>query len=328
MFIRTLSTLVFVIGYLLASSLRQNSPVLFPKYLGNSATDYFGKVAPLVNAFNGWKLNKLEMEFVKTLREILQGPLSGRLVTILFDENTYKMVLLDTIIATLEYPLSIILIKGYCSVLDASTNNTMQSNYSMAFLVNESSSLRCKYEGADSLEKEQLFESVLVYVTRELDEAGLTSIANNWSTSSLIMISLEVNCDIETLFEGPLTANTADVVLMCPVYIGKDEGELQTVAFRLFSDRPFHPDQSTLFLGSWRSSEYPTWNDIFVDRFSSFYGSSLQVSSDRVDLPFLFLDEEGNFEGISKRILDSLSQWLNFTFSLTERADDGTSSTA
>ncbi|KAG7172891.1 Glutamate receptor ionotropic, delta-2-like 22 [Homarus americanus] len=101
-----------------------------------------------------------------------------------------------------------------------------------------------------------------------------------------------------------------------------DSLEEGTLVFRVLTWLPYDPDCKLGYLGTWDPWVFTSFSGLFYDRFQSMGGTTLHVSSDDDDAPLLFLDDDGEFEGTCKRILDVLSDWLNFTFTLTNGAPD------
>ncbi|CAL4093281.1 unnamed protein product, partial [Meganyctiphanes norvegica] len=75
-------------------------------------------------------------------------------------------------------------------------------------------------------------------------------------------------------------------------------------------------------LGLWNIQRFSSWDKVFPDRFSNFAGTTLHVSSNIDDIPFVFM-AENEFRGVSKNIMDALGTSLNFTYTLIEGFSDG-----
>lgn len=167
-----------------------------------------------------------------------------------------------------------------------------------------------------------------------------------WVSSNLLLFQVNLECEAKRLFHTKLVEQTPSVVLFCPLYNSRNDSSLEKrvenesealkmknfnqiikegeyeLVFRVMTWLPFDPDRQLMLLGNWDRRVFVSFQDLFHDRFQSFGGKTLQVASDDDDAPLLFLDDQNEFEGTCKRILDALSVWLNFTFTLTHEAPD------
>ncbi|KAK3868009.1 hypothetical protein Pcinc_026555 [Petrolisthes cinctipes] len=102
----------------------------------------------------------------------------------------------------------------------------------------------------------------------------------------------------------------------------KDNREV-IVLFYVLTWLPFHPTQRLQRLGYWNHLAFREFTALFTSRFRSMGGTAIHVSSDNDDAPLLFQDEEhGSYGGTCKEILEALSKWMNFTYTLTPGAPD------
>ncbi|KAK4303904.1 hypothetical protein Pmani_024111 [Petrolisthes manimaculis] len=95
------------------------------------------------------------------------------------------------------------------------------------------------------------------------------------------------------------------------------------VLFYVLTWLPFHPTQRLQRLGYWNHLVFREFTALFTSRFRSMGGKAIHVSSDNDDAPLLFQDEEDEkYGGTCKQILEALSNWMNFTYTLTPGAPD------
>ncbi|XP_064099397.1 glutamate receptor-like [Macrobrachium nipponense] len=144
------------------------------------------------------------------------------------------------------------------------------------------------------------------------------------SFAGLLLISLrEDDCNVNTVRRVPLSSQTSSVALLCLVTKDAPEGNGSlTLSFRVHTWLPFHPAEELIRLGTWAPEDFPEWEDLFVDRFESLEESTLRVSSDNSDMPFFYSRDNKTFDGTSKRIMDALGGWINFTSTFTESSSD------
>ncbi|KAK7076580.1 hypothetical protein SK128_011617 [Halocaridina rubra] len=74
-------------------------------------------------------------------------------------------------------------------------------------------------------------------------------------------------------------------------------------------------------IGSWNDRDFNTKQELFPNRFESFGGEVLHVASDLDDYPLIYENEDG-LDGTNIRILNTLGDWLNFTYTTTIHAED------
>ncbi|CAL4165126.1 unnamed protein product, partial [Meganyctiphanes norvegica] len=138
----------------------------------------------------------------------------------------------------------------------------------------------------------------------------LQSLSTVWTPSATIVVKVSRPCEISDLFESPLLAQCSQMLLMCQDSRGN---------VPLSTWKPFIGEMQQL--GIWDAQRFSSSDDLFPDRFSTFAGSTLHVSSDQNDMPLLVRNEDG-VGGVSNNIMDALGSWLNFTYTLTVVSSD------
>ncbi|KAK8384558.1 hypothetical protein O3P69_014259 [Scylla paramamosain] len=105
---------------------------------------------------------------------------------------------------------------------------------------------------------------------------------------------------------------------------GEEEELTRTLRHpRVMTWLPFSPGGPRfLSLGAWSERAFPTFHSLFPRRFESLGGAVVGVASDMDDAPLVFRDEEGEFDGTSRRLLDVIASRMNFSYTLTDRAPD------
>ncbi|XP_045604159.1 glutamate receptor ionotropic, delta-2 [Procambarus clarkii] len=125
-------------------------------------------------------------------------------------------------------------------------------------------------------------------------------------------------CQVRRLLQSTLAERTPSVALLYPRYQLMSD----TLVFSVLTWLPYSPDQKLERLGVWDPRVFTSLSELFQNRFQSLGGKTVRVSSDDDDAPLLFLDKNNEFQGTCKTILDVLSDWLNFTYTLTNGAPD------
>ncbi|XP_047494446.1 glutamate receptor ionotropic, kainate glr-3-like [Penaeus chinensis] len=222
-----------------------------------------------------------------TLMDICRGPLAGRDVTLVLDASCKENMVLPDFIEALGVPVLFFNNEGVNrGVLDAAKRNRLD---------------------------------VIVSVVGPELSWLLTSPPERWSASSVVLVGTTLQCDPRALLQTALTQRTPAVAALCLAKLGEQRNRLE---FRVFTWRPLHPRRKLLPLGGWNASAFASWDQLFVDRFSSFGGVTLGVASDHDDMPFLFNSSLTEWEGLGYRLLNTLAESYNFTYTLTPWASD------
>ncbi|XP_069995008.1 uncharacterized protein [Penaeus vannamei] len=148
----------------------------------------------------------------------------------------------------------------------------------------------------------------------------LNSPPRDWSVPSVLLIGLKQECDPRALLQTALAQRTPAVAALCLAKLGEQRNKLE---FRVFTWRPLHPRRKLLPLGGWNASRFASWDQLFVDRFSSFGGVTLHVASNTNEPPALFKTNSSQLDGLGYRILSTLAEKYNFNFTLTTTSSDG-----
>lgn len=148
----------------------------------------------------------------------------------------------------------------------------------------------------------------------------LTSPPERWSASSVLLVGNTLACDPRALLQTALAQRTPAVAALCLAKLGEQRNKLE---FRVFTWRPLHPRRKLLLLGGWNASRFASWDQLFVDRFSSFGGVTLHVASNTNEPPALFKTNSSQLDGLGYRILSTLAEKYNFNFTLTTTSSDG-----
>ncbi|XP_068213026.1 uncharacterized protein [Palaemon carinicauda] len=270
-------------------------------------------------------MKSLEDFLSHTLREVFSGPLAKKHIHLYVDAEVEGLVDIDRLLVHINKPLS----------LARHFVNGTSLNYLASEEVGEIYDFDAlnPYSENESIPDESILQSrgynhqyntgtVFVYVKHgKLETISSPPLATSYA--GLLLVSLQEDCNINTIRQVPLSSETASVALMCLTRKGDLEVNPKlTLSFQVFTWLPFHPKDRLHSLGTWSSDTFPEWEQLFIDRFESFEGSTLHVSSDDSDMPFFFNIDNVTFDGTSKRIMDELGEWINFSFTFTKSASD------
>lgn len=139
------------------------------------------------------------------------------------------------------------------------------------------------------------------------------------------MVNLDEKCDSAAILQTRLLQQTPSAAVMCLERSRDPRIAKRPMSFHIFTWKPFHSTAKLVPLGRWSAAAFPNWMSLFPDRFVSLSGATLHVSSDDGDMPFFFRRPDGTFDGTSKRMMDALGEWMDFSFTLTRRASDSRS---
>ncbi|XP_071531064.1 probable glutamate receptor [Panulirus ornatus] len=258
--------------------------------------------------------HQLQQEATKVLQEVVRGPLHGHRMTLLMDDDVEEVIRVDSLLVACDTVIHVIRTgAGGSGKFDLGLKASAHSK-----------TFREKEAVVDDMDETISDQNPTVTGTMvsvingkvpwPLEEPPVT-----WSSSALLLIQVNLECDSRRLLQTQLAERTPAVVLLCPV----NSDQENSFVFRLLTWLPYDPPgQQLLQFGVWDSRVFPSFSDLFYDRFRSLAGRTLHVASDDDDAPLVFLDDDDEFEGTSKRILDLLSVWLNFTYTLTHGAPD------
>lgn len=150
----------------------------------------------------------------------------------------------------------------------------------------------------------------------------LNSPPRPWSSSAVLMLSLGDECHAAAILQTRLLQQTPSVAVMCLERPRDPRAPQRPLSFHVFTWQPFLSAAKLVPLGRWSAAAFPDWTALFPDRFVSLRGATLHVASDDGDMPFFFRKPDGTFDGTSKRMMDALGEWMDFSFTLTRRASD------
>ncbi|XP_047480207.1 uncharacterized protein LOC125032865 [Penaeus chinensis] len=302
-----------------------------------------------------WTPEPLEAAAKRTMRELSQGPLQGRRLSVLVDVEAEKSVDVGNLLSSMGTEAYLTRTGGEDDPGPEAFEGELEDNLVEGEFIYENASremivagslvnFRCKEvllqsarlssldgRGCRFFEKSQKSEwfTSSTYRTKLCLEDVLISLVDDevpwpllspppwWGPSAVIIISLSFQCQAVRVFQMKLVERTTWVTYLCPIRIPNDQPR-----FSVLSWLPFDPDQQLVSLGLWEPESFSTFSQLFIDRFKSMGGHTLNVASDDDDAPLLFLDENDEFEGTCKRILDALADTFNFTFTLTHGAPD------
>ncbi|KAK4323257.1 hypothetical protein Pmani_006039 [Petrolisthes manimaculis] len=220
----------------------------------------------------------------RVLREALTGPLSGHQVMLMVDDGVQRSLSLDLLLTGLTSPTVL---------LHTTTHNT--DNLSMP----------------PDLTK---VYGVVVAVIGTGSPWLLWSPPGWLSPRAVLVLVAAQTCSARKHFQSPLLQNTPSVALLCLNH------KPQTPEYSTYSVKihfPLSPNPEPLTLGTWHPDTFTTYKDLFRDQFQDFSGKLLRVTMSLHDAPLLFERDNGEVDGICARIMGSMSEWLNYTYSLT-----------
>ncbi|KAK7083241.1 hypothetical protein SK128_001427 [Halocaridina rubra] len=259
-----------------------------------------------------------QVALMKTLRELLLGPLQEKSVTLIVSGLAKKLLNMDKILSYSKTPF----------ILFEDETNQDKKNIKYYEKTMEFFSTSDEYSKVLELIDPNVPERradkglVTVYITEEHSPAYLMSPFSTSKMTSLLILSLDSECDVEELLQTPIAKQTSSLAIFCPVFNKNEARSAMVVTYRVFTWLPFHPDHMMVSLGQWSLTSFPAWEDLFIDRFASLYGMTLHVSGDVEDRPFFFQHEDETFDGTSVRMMDALGKWMDFKYTLTENASD------
>lgn len=132
------------------------------------------------------------------------------------------------------------------------------------------------------------------------------------SPRAVLVLVAAQTCSARKHFQSPLLQNTSSVALLCLNHkIQTPEQSKYTVMTHL----TLSPSPEPLSLGTWHLDNFSSHDSIFYDQFQDFGGTPLRVTVSLFDIPMVFQRDDGEVDGFSARVLDSMSSWLNFTYS-------------
>lgn len=132
------------------------------------------------------------------------------------------------------------------------------------------------------------------------------------SPRAVLVLVAAPACRARKHFQSPLLQSTPSVALLCLNHkIQTPEYSKYTVMIHF----PLSPNSEPLSLGTWHLDNFSSHDDIFYDQFQDFGGTPLRVTVSLFDIPMVFQRDDGEVDGFSARVLDSMSSWLNFTYS-------------
>ncbi|XP_064114947.1 glutamate receptor ionotropic, kainate glr-3-like [Macrobrachium nipponense] len=268
-------------------------------------------------AENRW-FSHVSVHLASLLRRMTDGPLEGKSIYLTVEDVLGKHLDVDLLLQNIDVPISLLRTSGEeCNSvpMDEPGDHGGECDSRVEW-TNPTRRQHCKGHSSSS------GTEVMIHVMDESVTEYLIDVTSYRAFSAILLISIDASCKTRYLM-GVL--RTPFLALLCPVYVRAldEEEETNSSDFKMYSWRPFHPSEKSLEVGTWSPSSTLTWSDLFVDRFPSFHGIQLHVSSDYADIPFLFKNSQENVDGLSKRLLDVLSKWLNFTYTLSSKAEDG-----
>lgn len=143
-----------------------------------------------------------------------------------------------------------------------------------------------------------------------------------WSFNTVLIYNVNSAAKSEQILASYFIQRSINIALIEPKSKNKNQ-------LNVFTSRPFHKNLKgkrdfKLLLGNWDANHFQKFSDLFPDRFPSFNGEELQVSSDSDDFPFVATTGEGSgeFYGLCILLLDTIGSVLNFIYTTTYEADD------
>ncbi|MPC79452.1 hypothetical protein E2C01_073980 [Portunus trituberculatus] len=158
--------------------------------------------------------------------------------------------------------------------------------------------------------------------TRGYSEAGqlqgkpdlLQILLSSWTPKNLLLFSLGVTKAAAIL--GHEALNQVEHLALITELVNETQ-VLSSPTLVVYTLLSFLSEVPVL-LGEWDTELFVSWRDLFVDRFSSFYGFQFELLW-LTERPFTYqMDAEEPVQGISVKMLKSLSPVLNFTYTLTK----------
>ena len=119
-----------------------------------------------------------------------------------------------------------------------------------------------------------IFLDILIVLTNL--GTPLWSLPREWSPSAMVVVRLSRPCNFTNQVEAPLMLHCPRILLLCQDSLGN---------IYLLTWIPFTGELQKL--GRWNSQRFTSWDHIFIDRFKTFAGRALHVSSDFDDMPLL-----------------------------------------
>ncbi|KAK3890320.1 hypothetical protein Pcinc_005702 [Petrolisthes cinctipes] len=236
------------------------------------------------------------MSLEQAVVEVVQGPLREKWIVLMMDSSADQLFSLHFVLDALhknDHPSPLLLVRPE---KETKWHDQFQSSPSMFY------SGRC----------------VLILIIGScvdwLEEESWTP------PDYLIVVNVNTSWDATLLIELPLIQRSTSLVLLQGTHMN---GILLPHLFtsRYFSKTP-HGERLTIDpLGLWDKTRFKTHYEMFPDRFQTLSGEVLHVASDLDDYPLVYSDDD-SVDGTNIRILESLGAWLNFTFTLTETAED------
>ncbi|XP_042860601.1 uncharacterized protein LOC122246231 [Penaeus japonicus] len=272
----------------------------------------------------------LEATTLTTVSEIFRGPLEGRRLSVMVDVDTEKSVDIDKLLSIMDDEVYLTRTGGEGDLGPEAFESELEGNIVEGEVPYENVSRELVVAGniievgttsnwasLHFYELPGLPPDVLVTLVDDQVPWPLVTPPPWWGPSTVLIISLSFQCTAARVFQMELVERTTWVAYLCPIQVPGDQPR-----FSVLSWQPFDPNQKLLSLGLWEPESFSTFSQLFIDRFKSMGGHTLNVASDDDDAPLLFLDENDEFEGTCKRILDALADTFNFTFTLTHGAPD------
>ncbi|XP_045124024.1 ionotropic receptor 21a-like, partial [Portunus trituberculatus] len=248
----------------------------------------------------------LQNSLVRTLQEVLQGPLEGLPVTLILQEDLNESYDANVLLRRIRKDVTVVMSLG-------GSEDTQDQE--------------------QDVEERRVGGSTgaVVAVVEGLVPWPLHRPPPLWSPSALLLMKVG-GCEARRLLQTPLAQRTPALKSTKLINEGRtkdeelkkeqdqEEKEKET---RVMTWLPYFPGGPRLLsLGAWSEQAFPTFHSLFPRRFESLGGAVVGVASDMDDAPLVFRDEEDKFDGTSKRLLDVIAKRMNFTYTLTDRAPD------
>lgn len=124
-----------------------------------------------------------------------------------------------------------------------------------------------------------------------------------WLAPQAVLVFVAAGtCSFEELSASPLVLNAPLLAVICP----SPRNSTYRVLTRLASEE-------WVMLGLWDPAAFATWDALFRDRFTDFAGKVFTVVCSFDDVPLVYLKKNITIDGSNVRILNAMSQWLNFS---------------
>ena len=167
-----------------------------------------------------------------------------------------------------------------------------------------------------------LVTAVLIF--RKFPSYFLQQLDSNrkWNPKYLVLICLDEQLNTTGVLSFPVIQRSEFVFLL------QGSVKLNMHHIGAFTSLPLQTDSRgkrllKAPLGVWKEDQFSTRESVFPERFESFDGHELQLSTWCDDTPFLYFDKNGVCTGQNLDTLDIIANKYNFTYDLQIKPEDG-----